>query len=88
MSGAVFLFGKDLRLTDNYGLNNALKENEQILPLYVWDGSFPPPNQFVKSWLLNSLHELGNGLGRIGSSLTVRSGDTANILTTCACNLA
>ena len=34
MSGAVFLFGKDLRLTDNYGLNNALKENEQILPLY------------------------------------------------------
>lgn len=81
MSGAVFLFGKDLRLTDNYGLNNALKENEQILPLYVWDRFFPPPNRFVKSWLLNSLHELGNGLGRIGSRLTVRSGDTANILT-------
>ena len=80
MPGAVFMFGKDLRLTDNYGLQRALEENEQILPLYVHDEFSPISNRFAMSWLLDSLNQLSMGITRSGSRLMIRSGNTTEIL--------
>ena len=74
------MFGKDLRLTDNYGLQRAVEENEQILPLYVHDEFSPISNRFAMSWLLDSLNQLSMGIARSGSRLMIRSGNTTEIL--------
>ena len=34
---SLFLFRRDLRLTDNIGLNEALAESEEVIPAFVFD---------------------------------------------------
>ena len=80
MIGALFLFGKDLRLTDNYGLCDAAQQTHQVIPLYVHDNAFLPPNMFSSSWLRRSLEQLTEGLERVGSGLIVSSGDAIEII--------
>ena len=34
---SIFWFRRDLRIDDNRGLYNALKENECVLPIFIYD---------------------------------------------------
>ena len=74
MTTAVVLFTRDLRVHDNPALATAAKENERVLPLFVFDDeilrSFGAPRR--RAFLSDALRDLAGSLG----GLAVRRGDT------------
>jgi deoxyribodipyrimidine photo-lyase len=77
---AVVLFTRDLRLHDNPALVAALREADQVVPLFVLDekilrGPFNRPNR--ATFLAESLSDLDAQLVDRGAHLVVRRGDLA-----------
>ena len=75
---AIVLFTRDLRLHDNPALDDALREADQIVPLFVVDdgirkSTFNRPNR--ARFLAECLADLDEGLRRLGGALVVRRGD-------------
>lgn len=75
---AVFWFRRDLRITDNTGLNAAIQNSEEIIPVYItsdwkknhhWTG----PNR--QQFLCESLESLQKNIVALDGSLTFRNGD-------------
>ena len=36
-TNSLFIFRRDLRLTDNTGLNNALAQSDKVIPCFIFD---------------------------------------------------
>ncbi|MEV0094945.1 deoxyribodipyrimidine photo-lyase [Streptomyces sp. NPDC050738] len=81
MTVSVVLFTSDLRLHDNPVLAAALRDAEQIVPLFVYDTGvhrtgFDAPNR--RAFLADCLADLDSGLRTRGGRLVVRSGDVVD----------
>jgi deoxyribodipyrimidine photo-lyase len=70
---SIFIFRRDLRLEDNNGLISALKESEDVVPIFIFT-----PEQLVNNsyksdnavqFMMESLEELNNDLKKKGSRL-------------------
>ncbi|MFG2721242.1 cryptochrome/photolyase family protein [Streptomyces sp. NPDC048416] len=78
MTVSVVLFTSDLRLHDNPVLSAAVREADQVVPLFVDDdgvraAGFDAPNR--RAFLADCLADLDAGLRRRGGHLVVRTGD-------------
>jgi len=75
-------FRHDLRLHDHEPLQQALRENAQIIPVYCFDPrqfaktsfGFPKTGAFRAQFLLESVADLRNSLLQLGSNLLLRRG--------------
>ncbi len=78
-TATIFWFRRDLRLSDNAGLYHALKENHDVLPIFVFDteilGKLEDKNDSRVSFIHQSLSLLKSQLEDLGSSLMVYLGD-------------
>lgn len=71
----VFWFRRDLRLRDNIALYYALKENTNVLPLFIFDkeiiNKLEDKDDARVSFIHHTLHTLKSELEKIGSTLLV-----------------
>jgi deoxyribodipyrimidine photo-lyase len=56
---SIFWFRRDLRIDDNNGLYNALKENDTVLPIFIYDKN-----------ILNKLNTNDHRIGYINHSIS------------------
>lgn len=86
MSRAIYWFRNDLRIEDNEALKKAVEENQEILPVYVFDeGLFKGEQWGIErmgphrlKFLIESLADLKRQLQGIGGDLLLKVGDTVN----------
>jgi len=82
-STTVFWFRRDLRLQDNSGLYHALKENKDVIPIFIFDTNIldqlEEKSDRRVDFILHSLALLHDQLKEIGSSLLVFYGDPINV---------
>ena len=75
---AVFWFRRDLRLSDNAALYRALKENDTVLPIFIFDTLILDKLEDKADKRVEFIHEtlltLKNQLEESGSSLLVYHG--------------
>jgi len=80
---ALFWFRRDLRVKDNIGLYNAVKENDEIIPVFVFENkiikTIKPDNPRL-GFLINALRNLNKQLLKLGSYLHISRGDTTKEL--------
>ena len=79
---AIVWFKKDLRISDNFPLFEASKENIPVFPLYVfeenyWSQDFTSERHW--GFIHDCLKELRKDLKNIGQPLIIRSGDAIDI---------
>lgn len=70
---------KDLRLSDNPALVEALKNYEAVIPVFIWapeEESPWSPGEASKSWLHHSLKSFEKSLEDKGSKLIIRKGSS------------
>ncbi len=71
----LFWFRRDLRLNDNAGLYRALKNNEQVLPIFIFDKAILNKLENKKDarveFIHNAVNALSEELKRLGSSIHV-----------------
>ena len=79
----LFWFRRDLRLQDNAGLHHALKENEEVLPLFIFDteilDKLEDKTDLRVTFIHQSLALIQKQLEEIGSSLLVLHGNPVEI---------
>jgi len=79
----VFWFRRDLRLTDNAGLYYALKENQIVLPLFIFDTQILEKLEDKKDgrvgFIYQTIADLKAQLEEMGSTLMVLHGDPEEI---------
>ena len=82
---SIFWFRRDLRLSDNAGLFNALKNNKAVLPIFIFDRDILNKLENKEDARVEFIHlvltELQKKLVAIGSSLLVIHGNTQEIFT-------
>jgi deoxyribodipyrimidine photolyase len=71
---SLFIFTRDLRLEDNTGLIQALKNSEKVLPIFIFDANQITDNNSYKSnncvqFMIECLDELNDSLEEKGSRL-------------------
>lgn len=74
---AVFWFRRDLRLTDNLALNQALEEAEEIVPVYIlsdWKDQHLWTGVKRQKFLCQCLESLSGNLKHLGGNLIIRQG--------------
>jgi deoxyribodipyrimidine photo-lyase len=80
---SLFWFRRDLRLQDNAGLFHALKENKEVLPIFIFDSEIldklEDKNDLRVAFIHQSLMLMQNQLGEMGSSLLVLHGNPVEI---------
>ena len=79
----VVLFTSDLRLHDNKTLLEAIKENDEVIPLFCWDSlqfGFNRVGKIRRAFLQKVLADLHQNLKSIGGYLLVKKGDQIDIL--------
>jgi deoxyribodipyrimidine photo-lyase len=81
---AVFWFRRDLRLEDNHGLFRALKDNERVLPIFIFDSNILSKLEDKDDARLTFLHaevsSMKKELEKTGSSIIVRHGEPEKVL--------
>jgi deoxyribodipyrimidine photo-lyase len=79
----VFWFRRDLRLTDNAGLYRALRENNNVLPIFIFDteilNELEDKADKRVQFIHDSLQQLKDQLEELGSSLLVLYGNPVEI---------
>ncbi len=79
----VFWFRRDLRLTDNAGLYHALRENKNVLPVFIFDTEIlkdlDDKSDMRVQFIHDSLQQLKHQLEELGSSLLILHGNPAEI---------
>ena len=78
----LFWLRRDLRLEDNAGLYHALKENKNVLPLFIFDSTILkhlPKNDARVLFIHNTLADMQNQLQKKKSDLLVEHGDPLTI---------
>jgi deoxyribodipyrimidine photo-lyase len=80
---SLFWFRRDLRLQDNAGLYHALKENKEVLPLFIFDSvildKLEDKSDLRVTFIHQSLTLVQKQLGELGSSLVVLHGNPVEI---------
>jgi deoxyribodipyrimidine photo-lyase len=85
----VVLFTSDLRIHDNTTLFQAIKENDEVIPLFCWDEESMNSEQFGfikmggfrRCFLKMVLEDLHQNLKSIGGYLLVKKGNQIEVLT-------
>lgn len=70
----LFWFRRDLRLEDNVGLFHALKSNEEVLPIFIFDETILsqlPKDDARVTFIHQQLEDIQNQLQAVGKSLAV-----------------
>lgn len=70
-------FRRDLRLTDNTALNAAVKDGEQVVPVYVlsdWQKTHGWTGSIRQQFLCGCLESLSTDIETLGSTLILRTG--------------
>ncbi|MDB4727979.1 DASH family cryptochrome [Saprospiraceae bacterium] len=88
MKRGLFWFRNDLRLADNYALSEAVKECDEIVPVYIleekWLGQdrwgFTRTEQFRLKFLLESIQDLKSHLSEKGSDLIFDRGNSIQLI--------
>ena len=83
MSIAIVWFRQDLRLADNPALRSALKNFDEILPVFIQDareGTVGQIGEATRVWLHHSLLSLQASLNSAGSYLYLAEGDPVAVL--------
>lgn len=83
MKKSLFWFRNDLRLIDNHGLYNSLKESDSCVCVYIFDKKLMaqfPPNSYFFNFLYRSVKSLKNQLRALGSDLIVMVGDSTELI--------
>ncbi|MDL5049385.1 deoxyribodipyrimidine photo-lyase [Oscillatoria amoena NRMC-F 0135] len=79
----LFWMRRDLRLHDNAGLYHALKENESVLPIFIFDTSIldklDDPADARVEFIHQSLQMIREELESLGSSMLVLHGNPVDI---------
>lgn len=79
----IIWFRQDLRLHDNEALHDALKNGEEVIPIYVFDErvfqgqtrfGLPKTGKFRAKFIIESIQDLREQLRALGSELYVRVG--------------
>ncbi len=82
-STTLFWFRRDLRLQDNAGLFHALKENEEVLPVFIFDSEIldklDDKTDLRVAFIHQSLTLIQKQLEEMGSSLLVLHGNSVEI---------
>ncbi|MBS8121602.1 cryptochrome/photolyase family protein [Candidatus Vampirococcus lugosii] len=81
---SIFRFRQDLRIFDNTGLFNAIKNSKQIIPIFIFDTNILSrflSNDKRLGFLKDALNKLSKDLENIGSYLIIKIGDPKQILT-------
>jgi len=85
-STTLFWFRRDLRLQDNAGLFHALKENQDVLPIFIFDtvilDKLDDRDDARVAFIYQSLEILKTQLEALGSSLLVLYGDPVKLYAT------
>jgi len=85
---SIILLTSDLRLHDNLSLQEAIKENDEVIPLFCWDEAAMNSEQFGfnrmgtirRGFLQKTLEDLHLHLKAIGGYLLVRKGNQTDII--------
>ncbi|MFK7830418.1 MAG: deoxyribodipyrimidine photo-lyase [Congregibacter sp.] len=84
MSKPIILwFRQDLRLNDLPSLQAALRESNELIPVFIFDDAAAgewAPGGASRWWLHHSLASLAADIGKRGGKLLLRRGDTATVL--------
>ena len=79
----LFWFRRDLRLEDNAGLYHALKENKEVLPIFIFDTAILEKLEDKADRRVKFIHQalvlLNDNLQKVGSALLVLHGDPIKI---------
>ncbi|MFM7662180.1 MAG: DASH family cryptochrome [Bacteroidota bacterium] len=84
----IILFTSDLRLHDNAPVLQAIKENDEVIPLYCWDENYMNSEQFGfkrmgdirRGFLQKALEDLHQGFKSIGGYLLVKKGNQFKVI--------
>lgn len=78
----IFWFRRDLRLKDNAGLFHALRNNQAVIPLFIFDRNILDDldkSDARLTFIYHALDEIQNQLIEVGSSLHIFYGDPVQI---------
>ena len=78
----IFWFRRDLRLEDNTALFQALKENQDVIPLFIFDTNILeelPRDDARVTFIYEQLEELNQQLNKKGSGILVKKGKPLHI---------
>ncbi|PZX53454.1 deoxyribodipyrimidine photo-lyase [Algoriphagus ratkowskyi] len=82
---SIFWFRRDLRLDDNHGLFEALKDNENVLPLFIFDKNILDKLENKADARVEFIHDqvskIHQELSKKGSSILVKYGEPEAIFT-------
>lgn len=80
---AIHWFRRDLRLEDNTGLYHALNENDNVLPLFIFDknilDALDEKSDARVQFIVNTIQELRHQLQKTGSDMLVEYGEPLEI---------
>ncbi len=83
MKTVIHWFRRDLRVSDNVALAEAVRRAEQIIPVFIFEDAFrsgPDVGAARLAFLLQSVESLRKNLAELGYSLVVRNGKSAELL--------
>ena len=79
----IFWFRRDLRLEDNAGLYHALKSEQPVLPLFIFDKNIledlEDRHDARVNFIYNTIQNLHEQLQQLGSSMLIKYGDPIEI---------
>jgi len=78
----ILWFRRDLRVTDHPALAAAVRDGQEVLPLFLIDPRFFQPTERAAGQVtaaLSAVHSLANSLAALGNPLLVRTGDPLTI---------
>src|ERR1700753_1099567 len=76
-------FRRDLRVSDNIGLNEAIRCAEHVVPVFIFEDAFrtgPDVGAARLEFLLQSVESLRKNLAELGHTLIIRCGKSEEIL--------
>jgi len=80
---SIYWFRNDLRVLDNPALNDAIKNSDNVIPLFILDSKILKAKNASSNrnrFLLESLEDLDDSLIKIGGKLILRNGNPSEIL--------
>jgi deoxyribodipyrimidine photo-lyase len=80
MNRSIIWFRHDLRLHDNEALTEAIRNADEVIPVYIFDHKPGRMGPARMRFLLESITDLRNALRRLGSDLIVRTGHQVEVL--------
>lgn len=89
MKRSIVWFRNDLRVHDNEALLDAIKDNDEIIPIYIFDTrifdsltshGFPKTGRHRSKFIVESIADLRRSLRSLGSELYLRTGLPEEIL--------